>query len=72
MASLRQQAGKEKAISSGSRRHRQVSGSKPRRIRQQANITPQGIQYWAHCSLVLGAFFFILLFCQHGIPGHLG
>ena len=42
MAGLRWPAGKE-ASTSGSRRNRQVSGSRLRRIRQQTNIMPQGI-----------------------------
>ena len=54
MAGLRWPAGKE-ASTSGSRRNRQVSGSSPRRIRQQAYFMPEGIGYQAQCSLFVGA-----------------
>ena len=66
IAGLRQQTGKQKATDSGSRRNRQFSGSRPRKIRQQASMTPQGNQYWAHRSLVVDAFFYpLILPVQH-------
>ena len=71
MAGFRQKAGKKQATNSWSRRNRQVSGSRPRRIRQQATIMPQGIQYWADSSLVVGAFFNpLLLPVWHSCQNH--
>lgn len=61
MAALRQQAGKLQATDRKSKRNRQVSGSRPRRIRQQASNIPRGILCWAHSSLVVDDLFYPLL-----------
>ena len=55
------QAAAKQETKSRSRRNRQISGSRPRRIRQQVSFIPQGILYWTHPSWLWVPFFYLLL-----------